>query len=332
MSQPLATPRAGKGRSFVYVIELRDSCFYVGKTEDLQRRMEEHRQGKGSKWTKRHAFVKCCHYEEVATAHSSGLETKRTANEMLDKGVNCVRGAGLCHDRDYTLADLELLVTTIGQALDLPYDQVRRLIKPELDRASVMSQATPMDVDLEWECIYCARSFQNPALLEEHTAECLRRVYGRECFRCLRRDGHWAKDCKYPCDVYGEVIEDICECLTCGQEFEKEEVCVRHSERCNGGKRRASIQNVLQGNADGCLRCGRNSHLAKDCFASTHIDGRRLRGDADEGFATTDPGCRASRRTAPSHGIANGCFRCGRASHWANDCYAKTHIDGRQIN
>ncbi len=26
-----------------------------------------------------------------------------------------------------------------------------------------------------------------------------------------------------------------------------------------------------------------------------------------------------------------GCFRCGRLSHWANECYAKTHVDGRRL-
>ena len=203
---PPAAPRTGKSVSFVYVLELRDGCFYVGKTDDFERRIREHQEGQGSKWTKRHAFVKCCHHEEVPAAHSSGLETKTTASEMLDKGVNCVRGAGLCHDRDYTLADLELLVTTIGQALDLPFEQVRRVILPELDRASALNEATPMDVDFQWECNYCQKSFQNAALLEQHTEDCLRRVYGRKCFRCLRRDGHWADECDYKVDVYGELI------------------------------------------------------------------------------------------------------------------------------
>jgi hypothetical protein len=28
---------------------------------------------------------------------------------------------------------------------------------------------------------------------------------------------------------------------------------------------------------------------------------------------------------------AGACFRCGRTSHWAADCYASTHVDGREI-
>ena len=269
--QPPAAPRAGQSRSFVYVIELQDCCYYVGKTDNLQRRLEEHQQGKGSKWTRRHPFVRHCYHEEVDTAHSSGLETKITASEMLDKGVNCVRGAGLCHDRNYTLADLELLVTTIGQATDLPYDQVRRCIEPQLGPDPALSQATPMVVDFEWECIYCPRSFQNHTLLEEHTAGCLRNVYGRECFRCFRRDGHWQGECTHRFDIYGKAIEDVWVCDKCGREFEREEECARHADGCRGNQRRASIQS--QGN---CFRCGRNSHWKETCYATFHIDGRRL--------------------------------------------------------
>jgi len=174
----LPVPRTEKGRSFVYVLELRDGCYYVGKTENLERRIREHAEGYGSKWTKRHAFVRCKYHEEVDTVHSSGHETKITASEMLDKGVNRVRGAGLSLDREYTLADLELLVSHIGQALDLPYDKVRVLIKPELPPPPWSSEATPTDVHLQWECIYCQQSFRSAELLEQHTTEeCLSRVW-----------------------------------------------------------------------------------------------------------------------------------------------------------
>ena len=271
-------PRAGKGQSVVYVLELQDGCFYVGKTDDFERRMEEHRRGLGSRWTQRHAFVRCCHREEVPAAHSSGLETKTTASEMLDKGVNCVRGAGLCHDRDYTLADMELLVGPIGHALELNFDTVRTLIRPELERASVATAsngAAPREVGFQWECNYCPQSFPTAAILDHHTTDCLRRVYGRECFRCLRRDGHWAADCNHTVDVYGEIIEDVGESE---EEYEDDDDDDDDDdEEEEGGPPQAAWGGPLQGNAGGgCFRCGRHSHWAQDCFASTHIDGSRL--------------------------------------------------------
>jgi putative endonuclease len=35
-----------------YILELRDGSFYTGHTNNLQRRLEEHRHGKGSRYVK----------------------------------------------------------------------------------------------------------------------------------------------------------------------------------------------------------------------------------------------------------------------------------------
>lgn len=31
-------------------------------------------------------------------------------------------------------------------------------------------------------------------------------------------------------------------------------------------------------------------------------------------------------------GSSDGCFRCGRSSHWVRDCYAQTDVDGNRIS
>ncbi len=37
---------------WVYILKCRDGSFYTGHTDDLDKRMAEHRQGKGSLWTR----------------------------------------------------------------------------------------------------------------------------------------------------------------------------------------------------------------------------------------------------------------------------------------
>ncbi len=51
-----------------------------------------------------------------------------------------------------------------------------------------------------------------------------------------------------------------------------------------------------------CERCGRDSHVEDDCYATFGIDGEML-----------------------------DCARCGRDSHCADECYARFDINGRRL-
>ena len=42
---------------FVYILECRDGSFYTGVTNDLDKRMKAHAEGKGSKYVRRKGFA-----------------------------------------------------------------------------------------------------------------------------------------------------------------------------------------------------------------------------------------------------------------------------------
>jgi predicted GIY-YIG superfamily endonuclease len=160
----------------VYVLELRGGCWYVGKTTDVPRRVEEHRSGRGAgaQWTRLHPVVGLAWQSPLTSAaDSAGLETRMTAQWMLERGVQRVRGAGLCHARDYTVADAEMLVSTIGHALGLAYGDVRELVTPELSQCGTVGRAAaPLRTGpTQWECSDCGRTFQNELAGLRH--ECL---------------------------------------------------------------------------------------------------------------------------------------------------------------
>jgi restriction endonuclease S subunit/predicted GIY-YIG superfamily endonuclease len=61
---------------YVYVIECEGGSHYIGQTDDLERRWNDHRQGK-VEWTRRHKPVRIAHYEEFSTR---GEAVKRESN------------------------------------------------------------------------------------------------------------------------------------------------------------------------------------------------------------------------------------------------------------
>jgi len=60
-------PAPRPGLFFVYAMECDDGSHYIGQTDDLQRRWQEHLDGRAADWTKQHKPVKIAHFEEFAS-------------------------------------------------------------------------------------------------------------------------------------------------------------------------------------------------------------------------------------------------------------------------
>lgn len=54
-------------KHFLYVLECSDSSLYAGYTTDLERRLKQHNDGKGAKYTRGRVPVKCIYKEEYST-------------------------------------------------------------------------------------------------------------------------------------------------------------------------------------------------------------------------------------------------------------------------
>ena len=79
--------------STLYVLQLENGKYYVGKTDDVSRRYAEHKSGKGSEWTKLHKPVKILEIHESKTEED---ETRLTKFLMTKFGVDNVRGGAYC--------------------------------------------------------------------------------------------------------------------------------------------------------------------------------------------------------------------------------------------
>lgn len=73
----------------IYVLKLEDGFIYVGRTHDLERRLEEHKNGYGARWTQLHKPVELLHVEDCIHEHYEDVIVKRY---MKLYGILKVRG------------------------------------------------------------------------------------------------------------------------------------------------------------------------------------------------------------------------------------------------
>lgn len=78
-----------KVTQYVYVLELEDSYYYVGYTRELDKRINNHKSGNGSEWTKLHKVVKVLKIFENKDKKFEELLTKYM---MKKYGIDKVRG------------------------------------------------------------------------------------------------------------------------------------------------------------------------------------------------------------------------------------------------
>ncbi len=53
--------------NYTYIVECSDGSFYTGWTNDLERRMKAHNEGRGAKYTKGRRPVKLAYFETYRT-------------------------------------------------------------------------------------------------------------------------------------------------------------------------------------------------------------------------------------------------------------------------
>jgi predicted GIY-YIG superfamily endonuclease/ribosomal protein L37E len=77
----------------IYVLSLQGGRIYVGKSNDVKKRFDEHKAGYGSAWTSKYKPIEILKVIENA----SPFDEDRYVKEYMDKyGVNNVRGGSYC--------------------------------------------------------------------------------------------------------------------------------------------------------------------------------------------------------------------------------------------
>lgn len=73
----------------IYILKLDEGCYYVGKTSNVDARLDQHAKGTGSAWTQKHKVeLLLDSFEEVHPID----ELKTTLDLMAKHGIDKVRG------------------------------------------------------------------------------------------------------------------------------------------------------------------------------------------------------------------------------------------------
>jgi predicted GIY-YIG superfamily endonuclease len=119
ISVPMEPDKENNKQQWLYVLKLQGGRFYIGTTGNLEKRINDHFEGRGSDWTKDYPPERVL----VRTIYNTkelaiDAETRMTALYILKYGINYVRGGPFVSPFYYGEKDVSLLSSIIGHCLD----------------------------------------------------------------------------------------------------------------------------------------------------------------------------------------------------------------------
>ena len=78
--------------AYMYIVECSDGTYYTGSTKDLERRLSEHQNGKGAKYTRARLPINLIYYEEYPQVREAFYREKQIQGWSRKKKKALIEG------------------------------------------------------------------------------------------------------------------------------------------------------------------------------------------------------------------------------------------------
>ena len=185
----------------IYVLRLEGGRFYVGKSDNVFLRYNQHINGSGCAWSRKYKPIAI----EKQVKNASPFEEDKITKEYMSKyGVDKVRG-GCYVNIELTDSEQDLLQKEIWGAKDncTLCGRHGHFVKDCYAKTNVLGNLVESKI-IEWGCEYCDRRFTTKFGASNHEKSC-KYTFSCVCYRC-GRDGHYSTECYASKHVNGYYI------------------------------------------------------------------------------------------------------------------------------
>jgi hypothetical protein len=181
----------------IYILRLEGGRYYIGKTDNVSKRYQQHVKGNGSAWTRKYKPISIAKTIENASPYD---EDRYVKEYMGIYGIQNVRG-GSYVQIELTDAQENALKLEIRGATDkcTKCGREGHFAKNCYAKTEVKLDDLEESSDDEWGCEYCDRTFTTRFGCTIHEKSCKEKTSSSfkkqgDCYRC-GRPGHYSPEC-----------------------------------------------------------------------------------------------------------------------------------------